>query len=402
MVFHSSHRTQIAAPYSVGAAVGAVLTLFMALTATSPAEAGPADAVYTVANYPVDAADTNAVAAKEKALADGQRAAFRSLLKRIVPVTNYKELARLKDIKASELVSGVAVRSEQNSSTRYIASLDFSYQADAVRGLLQSHGIPFVENQAPAVTLVPVVVVNGEPQANSDAASGVWQQVWRGLDLTHTLTPLKLEAFKNTIHKDTIAMLANGTDGGNRILAGEYGTELVVLAISELDTAAKKLNVTLSGRDAVGPLYLKRTYRLTDENVAYTGEFAAVVSLGILEGRWKALKAAPADAAAPPAQPGYGAPAGQPVWSATANPSGLGEPVRIVAQFNSPAQWHEMRTQLLETPGVENLAIATVSANSADLQLQFPGGASALANRLGSRGLRLVNSGSGWMLSATY
>ena len=47
------------------------------------------DNVYTVGNYPVDARAANAVAAKERALADGQQAAFRSLLKRLVPVTNH-------------------------------------------------------------------------------------------------------------------------------------------------------------------------------------------------------------------------------------------------------------------------------------------------------------------------
>lgn len=392
-MLHSCNRTVMAVALS--GAAGLSLTL----APLAPSWAAPVDAVFTIGNYPVDAADANAVAAKEKALADGQQAAFRSLLKRIVPVTNYKDLTRLKDIKASELISGVAVLSEQNSSTRYIASLDFTYQADAVRGLLQSHGVPFVETQAPAITLVPVVRSNGEVLPSTEASSEVWQQSWRGLDLTHTLTPLKLEAFKSVVHKDTVTMLANGDDSAARILAGEYGADKVVLAISEIDSAAKRLNITLSGYDAVGPLYLKRSYRLPDDDVAYASEFAAVVSLGILEGRWKAAKAAPA--ASSPAATGYGAPETPPVWSTTASPA-LGQEVRILAEFNSLAQWNEIRTQLLETPGVENLAISTVSARSADLALQYPGGAQALANALGGRGLRLIESGAGWTLSATY
>ena len=39
-----------------------------------------AEKVYTIANYPIEATAENAVKAKEKALADGQQAAFRSLL----------------------------------------------------------------------------------------------------------------------------------------------------------------------------------------------------------------------------------------------------------------------------------------------------------------------------------
>src|SRR5262249_15930006 len=56
--------------------------------AAVPAE----DAVFTVCNYPVEARADNAVAAKSKALSDGQQAAFRSLLKRLVPVNSYPRL----------------------------------------------------------------------------------------------------------------------------------------------------------------------------------------------------------------------------------------------------------------------------------------------------------------------
>ena len=104
-----------------------------------PAISANADAVYTVGNYPVEATAANAVAAKDQALADGQQAAFRSLLKRLVPVTAYKQLTRVSDVKAGDLVSGVSVRSERNSATDYIASLDFSFQADAVRALSLIH-----------------------------------------------------------------------------------------------------------------------------------------------------------------------------------------------------------------------------------------------------------------------
>src|SRR5262245_16131822 len=97
----------------------AVTAVFAALAVV----AGPCaadDDVYTVGNYPVDADAGNAVAAKEKALAEGQEAAFRSLLKRLVPVTEYDRLKRLSALKSGGFFEGVSVRSERNSSTRYI------------------------------------------------------------------------------------------------------------------------------------------------------------------------------------------------------------------------------------------------------------------------------------------
>jgi len=374
---------------------GACLASLMFLG--TPAVAAKADAAFTVGNYPVDSTDANAVAAKEKALADGQQAAFRSLLKRIVPVTEYKQLARLKRINAAELISGVSVRSERNSSTQYIANLDFTYQADAVRGLLQSHGIPFVDVQAPPIIVVPISrdAVGSPAKAGSES----WTTSWKSLDLEHTLTPVKLDAFKDVIHNDTVNMLASGDGSAQRIVAGEYKSEAVVFAIYEPEPAAKKLHITLSGYDASGPISLKRSYRVSDGDYAYAGDLAALVSLGILEGRWKASRAPAALSAAPAA--GEPVAGGVPVWSAGAAPS-TGDAVRLVVEFGSLTQWNEMRTQLLETPGVENLEIAAVSSSNADLSLQYPGGGRALANTLGSRGLRLIDRGAGWTLSASY
>ena len=61
------------------------------------------------------------------------------------------------------------MRSERNSATDYIASLDFSFQSKGVRDLLRREGIPFTDEQAPAVTLVPVWRAAGGA-AKADAA----------------------------------------------------------------------------------------------------------------------------------------------------------------------------------------------------------------------------------------
>src|SRR5262245_50740510 len=81
-----------------------------------------AEKVYTIANYPIEATAENAVKAKEKALADGQQAAFRSLLKRLIPVTLYPRARNLASVRGADLIEGVRVRNERNSATEYIAS----------------------------------------------------------------------------------------------------------------------------------------------------------------------------------------------------------------------------------------------------------------------------------------
>ncbi len=361
-----------------------------------PAHAAKEEKPFTVANYPVEASDKNAVAAKDKAVSDGQQAAFRSLLKRLVPVTSYKQLTRLSKIKAADLVSGVSVRSERNSSTQYIANLDFSFEPQAVRLALSREGIPFVEAQAATVTIVPVIQQGNPPDTKGD--TGSWREAWKALDLEHTLTPVKLDELKSVIHSDTVKTLLAKDDSAIRILTAEYKTDLIVLAIVEPDLAAKKMLVTLAGQDVAGPLFLKRSYRISDGDINYTSELAAIVALGVLEGRWKAVRA-PAVTAA------YAAPESQPAWSASpggVNSSGLGEPVKFVAEFGSLSQWNEIRTQLLDTPGVENLGILAVSARNAEVSLDYPGGIRGLANALGARGLSLQDNGAGWTLKSSY
>jgi hypothetical protein len=343
-----------------------------------------ADSAYTVANYPVEATAANAVAAKDQALADGQQAAFRSLLKRIVPVTAYKQLVRVSNVKAADLISGVAVRSERNSATEYIASLDFSFVADGVRGTLSREGVPFVDEQAPPVTVITALLQGNPPAVSND--TGLWRSAWTGLDLQHTITPVAIQDLKPTVHADTVTMLLAGDDNGLRILNDDYGTRLIVMAVGETDLTSKKLTVTLAGRDAVGPLLLKRTYRLSNSDLDYASQLAAVVALGVLEGRWKAVKTSTLQSAATNA----------PVWAAST--SGNGEDVSFVVEFVSSQQWDQIRTQLLDTPGVDALEISTVSDRNADVTLKFPGGVRGLANALGARGWSLVDTPEGWFL----
>jgi hypothetical protein len=169
-----------------------VFTVWTATVAAGSgfAVAAGANAAYTVGNYPVEATAANAVAAKQQALADGQKAAFRSLLKRIVPVTAYKQLTRVSGVKAADLIAGITVRSERNSTTAYIASLDFSFQPDAVRSVLSQQNIPFVDQQAAPVTVVTALMQGDPPNAVND--TGVWRRAWTGLDLDHTIAPVTL------------------------------------------------------------------------------------------------------------------------------------------------------------------------------------------------------------------
>jgi hypothetical protein len=333
--------------------------------------AAAAEAVFTVGNYPVEARADNAVAAKDRALSEGQQAAFRSLLRRLVPVTAFPRLKQLPAARAGDLLEGVKVRAERNSATDYIASLDFSFQSKGVRDMLRREGIPFTDEQAPVVTLVPVWLAAGAAKADS-----AWTAVWSGLDLEHALTPGKLQALKADVTADTVNALLAGDGGAMRALARAYQSELVLLAAAAADPASGRLNVTLTGRDAVGAFTLKRAFRLDRGDPAYTSELAAVVLLGILEGRWKSIRSGTGPGAA-----------------------GAGGDLLIAVEFRGMGEWQEISRKLSAIPGVEELEVAGLSARGARVTLRYAEGAERLAQSLSQQGLGLRNVAGKWVLS---
>ncbi len=384
------------------------------LSAALPAGAMAAskeDKVFTIGNYPVEARAADAVAAKDRAIAEGQQAAFRSLLKRLVPVTSYRRLASLKATPAASMVESLAVRSERNSSTEYIASYDFVFSAEPIRRLLDAQGIPYLDRQAPQVTIVPVYRVPPElaaalPKTFAAAAgSDAWLYAWKALDLANSLTPGTIKPLKREIHADAVKALADGDLGQMRTLASEYQSETVVLAILEPESDLKRLKVVIVGRDAVQMLYLKRSYRLEGADMTYSAELAAVVSHAILEGRWKAINVRGEASgtgypgAVATASPAYGS-AGAPLAAPSPGGSGAaGAPMTIAVQFNGMGEWQAISRQLSSTPDVAGLEVLGLSARGARVSLSYPGGTQSLGLVLAQQGLILENSPGGWMLS---
>ena len=362
----------------LGSACLSAFFAFVCLQGVSVANAAN-EAAFTVGNYPVEAQAANAVAAKKKALVEGRNAAFRSLLKRLVPVTAYSRISLFKDTDAALYIDGVAVRSERNSATEYIANLDFSFRADEVRNLLRRQGVPFIEEQAPTSVVVPIVRQGVDGPAKTDRN---WNLTWQDLDLKNALTPLRVEPLKPVVHVDTIRMALASDGNAERILATEYQSERVMLAVAVVDQPSKKIHVSIVGRDGVGPINWTHSYRLVDGDVAYTLELVAVVTLGVLEGRWKALKA----------EAGGG----------LAALSGPAQDISLQVAFSGLHEWNVIRRQLLETPGVEDVRINAVSARSAQVALTYPGGGGPLSTALSGRGLSLSQAGSVWLLRQQY
>jgi hypothetical protein len=133
-----------------------------------------------------------------------------------------------------------------------------------------------------------------------------------------------------------------------------------------------------------------------------------VVGLGILEGRWKALKASRSPSSGTVAADGVEGwatttdKAGRNDGIASSQPasSGWSDDIELVVEFRGLGQWRQMRERLNETPGVEDLEVGQMSARTASVKLRYPGGAERLATDLSAYDMKLSNQGGNWVLQA--
>ena len=365
------------------AAIAVVLAAGIGITAGGANAARQGDRAFTIANYPVDATAVNAVAARQQALADGRQAAFRSLLKRLVPATSYSQIDRLKKLDAAGFIDGLRVRAEENSRTQYVATLDYTFRPDLVRNLLRDNGVPFVDTLAPVTKLL---VVYGAPRPGTAGMTAemaeqrggqLWRNVWQGLDLANSLAPLEMVGRSPRFAPDALKRLLAADGQAIASLAAANRTSQLLIAYAEPDPPARRLNVTIAGQDAIGRFSLPRKYRMTDDDFGYSLELAAVIAQGVLEGRWKARMA--------------------PTPVAGATTLAL-QSVQVVCEFNNLAQWQRQQHAIAETPGVRDLQIGGLAGRSATIALRFPGGGAALQTALRSRGISLENINGFWIL----
>ncbi len=344
------------------------------------------EAIFTVAKYPVEATGANAVAAKRAALDDGRNAAFRSLLKRLVPTASYGLLERIGEIDPSTYLHSERIRSEENSSTQYIATIDFSFDPLAVRSLLQNNAVPYVDIQAPTSDVVlfyspPPAGAPGATRAMSAKRGGrLWHNIWTDLDLANATTPLKLAGLQSVPDQATRERLLRAEPDALAGLARSIQTAQLIIVEAAPNPARRELAITLAGQDAVGRFALSTRYSLSPDDFAYSLELAAVIAQGILEGRWKSRLSQQQAVATP-------RPGGGPLT-----------PLQVVAEFNNLGQWQHQQQVLAGTPGVSDMQIGGLSGRSATIALRYPGGGSALQAALQTRGVTLENINGFWIL----
>ena len=373
-----------------GASKGLILGLCLALGLMAGPARADDDTPYTVSKIAVDVTAKNAVAAKAKAMADAQKRGIDTVLRRVVPFSFSAKLPDLQPQQVETLVNGMAIRKEQYSTTRYIATLDVIFNEQGVKELLTSLGIPTSEERAPMISVLPLVIDGNKVKSVNEP----WRQAWLDLDLTHGLTPANVLQPRPELEAGMVRAVLAGDAGAFAAVQRDYGSAPLIIAVGQ-KVEGGRFVTRLAGTDGVGRINYGRSDKLAG-TAPKAAQDAASFAYAVLENRWKATRAAPDPVAAPVNYEEGGTPPPQ------AAPQ-QGEPGRLVTAvvvFAGLKEWQQIRGRLAQVPGLQRLEVNSLSARTASITFDYAGSLGHLQQVLGQSGFSFENREEAFVLRA--
>jgi hypothetical protein len=373
----------------LGASKGLILGFCLALGLMAAPARADEDTPYTVSKLAVDVTAKNAVAAKAKAMADAQMHGIDTVLRRVVPFSFYAKLPDLQPQQVETLVNGMAIRKEQYSTTRYIATLDVIFNEQGVKELLASLGIPTSEERAPMISILPLVIEGNKVKSVNEP----WRQAWLDLDLSHGLTPANVLQPRPELEAGMVRAVLAGDAGAFAAVQRDYGSAPLIIAVGQKVDGGRFVT-RLAGIDGVGRINYGRSDKVAGAAPKAAQE-AASFAYAVLENRWKATRAAPDPVAAPANyQEGMPPPEAAPQQ---------GEPGRLVTAvvvFAGLKEWQQIRGRLTQVPGLQRLEVNSLSARTASITFDYAGSLGHLQQVLGQNGFSFENREEAFVLRA--
>ncbi|HWD48455.1 MAG TPA: DUF2066 domain-containing protein [Rhizomicrobium sp.] len=161
------------------------IAVFLALTLLALAPAALVSAAtdpYTVTNIPVDATAASATEAQTIAINSGKARALQIVLARLVKKDDIAKIPVLDDVALTRLIASYLPQNVRRSTTRYVASMTYSFNPAAIRHLLRSAAIAYTDT-----TAHPIMIVAMAPRWVSHSA---WANAWANPKFASGAVPL--------------------------------------------------------------------------------------------------------------------------------------------------------------------------------------------------------------------
>jgi hypothetical protein len=349
--------------------------LSVVLLAAMPAAAQSRFDPFTIGPVPVDVTAQSASAARDQALAQGERSAFQTLFERLTLAAD-RDAGRVRPPRVSgpqlvDLIRGFEVANERRSGVRYIAAYTFHFQPDGIRQLLSQAGIPFAETPSKPLLVLPVWRDGDRTTLWDDP--NPWRDAWTHAKLPPGLVPLVMPLGELG---DVQAIDADGAVAGD---------DARLQAISSRYDGADVL-VTQASRKAGGTGLAVASARYVP------GTAGAAQS-------WSYDVPQPANADVMPAAAAETASRIEEGWKA-ANILDPRQSGRLLVRVPAATlgEWVAVRDRLDAIPSVRGTQLLSLDRGGAQVEIAYVGDAAQFRVQLGQRDLELSGSDPDWVL----
>jgi hypothetical protein len=345
------------------------------LLAAAPAAAQSGFDVFTIGPVPVDVTAQSASAARDQALAEGERSAFQTLFERLTLAAERNagrvRPPRVSGVQLVELVRGFEVANERRSGVRYIATYTFHFQPDGIRQLLSQAGVPFAET--PSKPLVVLAVWREGDRVTLWDDPNPWRDAWTHAKLSPGLVPLVMPLGElGDVQAIDADAAASGDDARLQAVSERYNGADVLVTQATRKAGAASLTVA-SARYVPGTAGAAQSWTSDVPQSAGADLLAPAVveTASRIEEAWKAANILD------PRQSGR---------------------LQVRVPAATLGEWVAVRDRLNGIPAVRGTQLLSLDRGGARLEIAYVGGAAQLRLALAQRDLELSGNDPDWVL----
>lgn len=340
---------------------------------------GRLPSLYTVSDVAVDATAQTALKARDTARLDGERRALRQLLERLTSKEDWNRLPKASDAELDDLLQDYEVVSEKSSAVRYIATMTYRFQREAVANFLRAHGIAYAESRSKPVVVLAVLTAGGRTVLWEDP--NPWRAAWaEASGIGEGLVPMRVAIGELAdVQAIDAGQALKGDKDALAALARAYSGADVLVARADLAGGGGQRSLQVSAvRYAAGfpdqnwASAVKAEANEADEAV-YARAVAAVVA-DVNDG-WKRSMLMRGGA-------------------------GGGASLVATVPLSSLKDWVTVRERLRSVSAIQRTSLLSLSKDAARVEIGYVGEPEQLQVVLAQRDLALVRGAADWTLSA--
>jgi hypothetical protein len=356
------------------------IILCLVLMAHSCFAAGPVEtSVFAIQGVVVDETDTNAAAAKQKALVAAQMKAVASLARKLGNETVATEISKLTEKDVLPLLKSLSIEQEKISPGRYEGVLTVRFLPEKIKPIFNRYGIDMPAAQGPAMLVLPVwSPATGAPATLWD--DNPWRKAWLSLNAQQAQIPIIIPlgdaddaailTAEDAIKNDPVKLEA---------LRRRYDVKTLLVAYAE-PVEGGGIHARMEGKSPLGKMTFDKVYTadsLTDTDSAL---LAAQRFHQVMIDKFKSDQAKVAAASAEK--------------QAAAGP----QTINITIAFDSPTQWNGLRSKVLAAPGVVALNLSSLDVGGAAAKLTYSGAIDDMVGNFKAAGLQFSNASGAWVV----